>query len=117
MSQAVKKEDNLNDISCTEVGTCRDITRYMSTQETNQHEKALLDGINRILQEALTCETEEELGKICLRVAVELTRSQYGFIAEINSTGCLRGLPPPISPEGIRSGYPTTRKAKSGISG
>jgi len=99
LSQAVKKEDNLNDTSCTAVGTCGDITRYMSTPETNRHQKVLMDGINRILQEALTCDTEEELGKICLSVAVELTRSQYGFIAEINSTGYLRFIAKTYFPE------------------
>ena len=33
----------------------------------------VLDAINRVFREALTCETEEELGKTCLAVAEELT--------------------------------------------
>jgi PAS domain S-box-containing protein len=49
----------------------------------DQH--AILAGINRILHEALTCETEEKLGRVCLAVAEELTQSKFGFIGEINA--------------------------------
>ncbi len=47
----------------------------------------LLEGINMVLREAITCETEEELGKTCLAVAQELTGSKFGFIGEIDENG------------------------------
>jgi len=47
----------------------------------------ILDGINKIFREALTCETEEELCKTCLAVAEKLTGSRFGFIGEINQAG------------------------------
>ena len=47
----------------------------------------LTSAINKIFRESLTCETEEEVGKTALRVAEELTDSQFGFIGLINDAG------------------------------
>ena len=47
----------------------------------------VLDAINRVFHEALTCENEEELGKTCLAVAEKLTGSKFGFIGELNQAG------------------------------
>ncbi len=44
----------------------------------------ILQGVNRILQEALVCDTEGELGKVCLNIAEELTQSEFGFIGLID---------------------------------
>lgn len=52
-------------------------------------EKRVLEGINRAFREALKCETEEELGQVCLEVAEEMTGSRFGFIGEINPNGRL----------------------------
>ncbi len=49
--------------------------------------EARLAAINRILQAALTCQTEEDLGKICLAVAEEITQSKFGFLGDINQDG------------------------------
>jgi len=48
---------------------------------------SLIKAINRILQESLTCESAQEVAKICLNVAEELTQSKFGFIGELNSSG------------------------------
>jgi len=49
--------------------------------------------IARIFREALTCRTEQELGRTCLAVAEALTQSRFGFLAEINrETGKLDGI-------------------------
>lgn len=50
-------------------------------------ENLVLDGINRVFRQAMTCETEEQLGRTCLSVAQELTKSHFGFIGEINPRG------------------------------
>jgi hypothetical protein len=42
-----------------------DITERKITEQTLVQQKALLSGIARILHEALTCQTEEELGEVC----------------------------------------------------
>ncbi len=61
-----------------------DITEHELAAENIRQQNAILAGINRIFQEAITCETEEELGKVCLTVAQEVTQSKFGFIGEIN---------------------------------
>lgn len=50
---------------------------------------ALLKGINRLLEAALTVKTEEELGAVCLSVAEEVTGSAFGFLGELNAEGML----------------------------
>lgn len=55
-------------------------------------ELALLRGANRILEAALTSRTEEELGFVCLTVAVELTKSAFGFIGEVTDNGRMREI-------------------------
>ncbi|MHB8708118.1 MAG: PAS domain S-box protein [Desulfuromonadales bacterium] len=51
--------------------------------------RGILQGVNRILQGALTCNTQEELGRVCLSVAEELTQSRFGFIGLIDAEGLL----------------------------
>jgi PAS domain S-box-containing protein len=65
------------------VAVGNDITERKITEQTLVRQKALLSGIARIFHEALTCETEEELGEVCVRVAEEITESRFGFIGEI----------------------------------
>ena len=45
--------------------------------------------MNRIFHEAITCQSEKELGNVCLSVAEELTDSTIGFIGEVHSDGQL----------------------------
>jgi len=52
----------------------------------------LLEGINRVLREAITCETEEELAKTCLTVAEDLTGSKFGFVGEIDENGLFHNI-------------------------
>jgi PAS domain S-box-containing protein len=65
----------------------RDVTKRKQAEEALKRQHAILAGINRIFQEALTCETEEQLGETCLAVAEELTDSKFGFIGELNQEG------------------------------
>ena len=59
-------------------------------EEAILERKDLLEGINRILQSALTCITETELGLVCLDVIIRLTRSRIGFIGERNPEGLMQ---------------------------
>jgi PAS domain S-box-containing protein len=61
-------------------------------KEKISRQNAVLDGINRIFREALACDTEEELGRACLKVAEELTRSRFGFINELGPDGLLHTI-------------------------
>jgi hypothetical protein len=47
----------------------------------------VLNAINKVFREALTCETEEDVSRTCLAVAEELTGSKFGFIGELNQAG------------------------------
>ncbi|MEJ2069494.1 MAG: PAS domain S-box protein, partial [Syntrophobacterales bacterium] len=70
----------------------RDISDLKQAQENIIRQSAILNGINRIFREALTSETEEELGRTCLAVAEELTDSRFGFIDELNEEGTFDAL-------------------------
>jgi GAF domain-containing protein len=47
----------------------------------------VLNAINKVFREALTCEDEEKVSRKCLAVAEELTGSKFGFIGELNEAG------------------------------
>jgi signal transduction histidine kinase len=48
---------------------------------------ALLEAINRVFREELTCESEADVARVCLAVAEELTGSRFGFLGELNEQG------------------------------
>lgn len=52
-----------------------------------QRKTALLTAIIRIFRESMACETEEDVARISLKVAEELTGSTIGFIGELNQSG------------------------------
>ncbi len=52
-------------------------------------ERELLDAINVVFREALTCETREQVAGVCLAEAERLTGSRFGFICEVNPQGRL----------------------------
>jgi len=66
-----------------------DITERKLAEESLRRQSAILDGVNRILREFLTCKTEEELGRTCLAVAGELTGAELGALYELNAIGNL----------------------------
>ena len=68
-------------------GCIRDITERKRTEEQLLRQTAVLNAINRVFQETLTCETDEEVARRCLAVAEELTGSKFGFIGEVNPAG------------------------------
>ena len=70
----------------------RDDTARRQAEERISRQSRLLAGINRVFQEALTCETVEELGKTCLAVAEDLTGSKFGFLGQINEAGSFDAL-------------------------
>lgn len=55
--------------------------------ELVQRKTALLTAIIRIFSESMACETEEDMARISLKVAEELTGSEIGFIGELNENG------------------------------
>jgi PAS domain S-box-containing protein len=64
-----------------------DITERKRAEERVRRQNSLLEAINKVFQEALVCETEEDVARVCLSVAENLTGSKFGFIGEINKAG------------------------------
>lgn len=71
---------NIHDMECGQEGDR--IRRYNS----------ILKGINRIFSSIVNAETEEELGNACLSVALEITGSSFGFVAEVGKDGLLHDI-------------------------
>jgi signal transduction histidine kinase/FixJ family two-component response regulator len=63
-----------------------------ATQGRIRQQSAVLEGINRVLREALNCETEEELGRTSMAVVQELTGAGCGFIKELQAGGHLQTI-------------------------
>lgn len=53
---------------------------------------AVLAGIHRIFEKSLACQTEEELGRMCLTVAEALTASPFSFMGKFSDQGGLSDI-------------------------
>jgi PAS domain S-box-containing protein len=60
-----------------------DITERRKAEAKIRQQMLVIQAINRIFQHALRSQTEKELGEFCLKMADEITGSQFGFIAEL----------------------------------
>ncbi len=74
------------------VFTLLNITERKQVEERISHQNAILKGIKKIFESALTCDTEEELGRACLEVAEEVTGSKFGFIGHLGADGFLHDI-------------------------
>jgi len=63
------------------------VTEEVRAKEQILRQNAKLEAINKVFQEAVTCEAEEEVARVCLTVAQELTGSKFGFVGEVNQAG------------------------------
>ncbi|NQT55466.1 MAG: PAS domain S-box protein, partial [Desulfobacteraceae bacterium] len=76
------------------VGTQQDITHMVHAEEAlresekkYRQQSKVLEGINRVFREALTCESEKQVANTCLAVAEEISDSKFGLIGEKNPEG------------------------------
>lgn len=65
----------------------KDITKSKKSEMQISRQSIILNAINKIFKEALTCETEGEVAQTSLAMAQELTGSKFGFYGEINQDG------------------------------
>ncbi|MFB3916031.1 MAG: ATP-binding protein [Terriglobales bacterium] len=70
----------------------KEVVERKRAEEEVKERNRILDGINTIFREVLQCDTDEDLGRTCLRVAEEVTSSKFGFIGEIGSNGLLQEI-------------------------
>lgn len=69
------------------ITTSKHISDWRKELDKVRRDRALLDGINRVLRETLVCESTEEVAAVCLDVAETLTISQFGFVGMLNAQG------------------------------
>jgi signal transduction histidine kinase/HAMP domain-containing protein len=80
---------NLHQITVSRDDLIKEIDERKWVEARVARQNAIMEGIGRIFKEALTSETEEQVGETCLAVAKELTGSKFGFIDELNPEGKL----------------------------
>ena len=66
--------------------------RLRETEKEAARRSAVIEGVKRLFEEALTTGTEEEIGFASLAVAEEVSASEFGFIGEAGTDGLLRPL-------------------------
>jgi PAS domain S-box-containing protein len=64
-----------------------DVTERKKAENRILRQAKVLEAINKVLREALTCDTHIEVAQTCLSMAENLTGSKFGFIGEINEAG------------------------------
>jgi PAS domain S-box-containing protein len=69
------------------LGVALDVTGRKQAEDTLRRHNATLEGVNAVLEAALTCHTEQDLGGACLGIAQRLTNSPFGFIGDIDAEG------------------------------
>jgi PAS domain S-box-containing protein len=74
------------------VGTVTDITERKKTEKKILQQTSILQGINQIFRESLPTMTSEKLAAFCLKIAEDLTQSQFGFIGELDHKGVLNDI-------------------------
>jgi PAS domain S-box-containing protein len=70
-------------------GMDKDITERRNAETQILKQNMLLEAINKLLQKAITDETDSALAVFCLQLAESLTDSKFGFIGELNDRGRL----------------------------
>lgn len=72
--------------------TLSDITERKKAEEEIRRSNRLLKGIKRIFEAGLVCGSDEELARVVLQVAEEITDSKFGFVGEIGPDGLLHDM-------------------------
>jgi PAS domain S-box-containing protein len=70
-------------------GITQDMTESKRAEERIRQQNTTLEAINRIFAESLAADSEEEVGRMCLAIAQQVTSSKFGFLAEFNPAGAL----------------------------
>jgi PAS domain S-box-containing protein len=65
----------------------RDITNRRQAETRINRQNVILNAINRVYEEAIRCETMEDLGQACLDIVESITSSKFSFIGEIGPDG------------------------------
>ncbi len=69
------------------VVTLTDITARKRSEERIAQQNVILKAINHVYEEAIRCETPEDLGRACLDIIDSITDSKFSFVGEIGPDG------------------------------
>ncbi len=75
-----------------QVGIGLDVTEQRREERRRARYTAVLEGINHILAQVVAAETCEQLGSACLKVALQVTGSKFGFVDELGADGLLHPI-------------------------
>jgi PAS domain S-box-containing protein len=81
-----------NDRPVKILGTAQDITELKQEEYRIFRYNRVLEGINRIFSNVVQAKNEEELGNICLSVALELTGGGIGFVNLLGDDGLMHDI-------------------------
>ena len=82
-------EERTDELAKANEQLASEIEERKRAEEQLRRKAAVLQAVNDVFREALTCKTKEELGKTCLAVAQRLTGSKFGFLGELNPKGLM----------------------------
>jgi len=66
------------------LGMFVDLSGRTAAQEQIARHNSRLSAINQLFEKAISCGSTEELGRMCLALAEELTASKFGFVGELS---------------------------------
>ena len=69
-----------------------DITERKQEEQRISRYNRILEGINRIFSNVVQAKTEEDLGNVCLSVALEVTGRRIGFVNLVGDDGLLHDI-------------------------
>jgi PAS domain S-box-containing protein len=64
-----------------------EVAERTRAEEQIRRQTAVLEGINEVFRESLTCLRDEDVARTCLAVAEKLTGSRFGYVGELNPAG------------------------------
>jgi len=83
---------NLKGVTASKADLEREVSERRAAQDELHRQAAVRRGINRVFQGALSAQTEQQLGEMCLEVARDVTGSTFGFIGEIGPDALLHDV-------------------------
>ena len=87
VEETCKTQYDKNGAPLRSMGTVQEVTDRILSHKENIRKTVVLEAINRVFQETLSCETEEDVAYTCITVAEKITGSKVGLIGELNEKG------------------------------
>ncbi len=97
------------------VVAAHDITERKKDEEKISRQNLILQTINRVYSESVTCATQRELGKTCLSILRSLVGNNAGFIGQVEEDGMLHDIAVSMGTEPLN--FPESMQSHRRING